>query len=516
MIQKLIRLRTIIQQTYFIVGFSFIAVLLAGVIVGPDANWDLRNYHYSNGRSIVTLSLFEDVAPAGIQTFFNPIIDIPVYLSVHFIDDRWGLILWTAIVQWFCAFSIWRFTGVFSSLRRSSILRVLALALALAGSGAASLAFTTFGDWIVAALICESMIRIMIWHNTARVNERSLWFAGIFLGLAAAIKLTSATYALAVIVALLVTAGSQSALKIVRGASVGILVMGAPWMLLMFFRFRNPVFPYYNTIFGSASAPDSSSDDRRYGAGSIKDVVRFPFDMLRGGSRYTEIAIQDWRYCGLLLLVALVVAVSSTVKVEEMFRDSLIRFWTIFLIVSFGSWIIVFGIYRYFLFGEIATSILIAAVVAHLCQDRIKVKLALASMITVGLAFQTLPAWGRGQLFDNDQLDSIVSQRTLAPQHVIFAGPPPFGYITESFPTTARFASLYPYQSNELVLAGPLRRELDEFLARGLQSGSLYLVADAGSSMPLPVLSGFAATNCAPFIAFDRQLELCDLRRTTG
>jgi hypothetical protein len=51
------------------------------VLLGQDANWDLKNYHLYNAFSVIEIRLLYDYGTA-IQWYLNPIIEIPYYLLV--------------------------------------------------------------------------------------------------------------------------------------------------------------------------------------------------------------------------------------------------------------------------------------------------------------------------------------------------------------------------------------------------------------------------------------------------
>ncbi|HEY7578337.1 MAG TPA: hypothetical protein VH855_12135, partial [Acetobacteraceae bacterium] len=61
-------------------GLLAIAVLFAVLAsrTGTDTDWDLRNYHAYNAHALLTGRFWTDVAPAQLQTFFSPVLDIPV------------------------------------------------------------------------------------------------------------------------------------------------------------------------------------------------------------------------------------------------------------------------------------------------------------------------------------------------------------------------------------------------------------------------------------------------------
>ena len=53
---------------------------LLSVLRGQDANWDLKNYHLYNAWAWLHGRLALDLAPAGLQSFFNPLLDMPYFL----------------------------------------------------------------------------------------------------------------------------------------------------------------------------------------------------------------------------------------------------------------------------------------------------------------------------------------------------------------------------------------------------------------------------------------------------
>ena len=55
----------------------------ASLARGTDATWDLRNYHFYNPWALLHGRLYLDYAPAQIQTYLNPLPDLPFYALVR-------------------------------------------------------------------------------------------------------------------------------------------------------------------------------------------------------------------------------------------------------------------------------------------------------------------------------------------------------------------------------------------------------------------------------------------------
>ena len=54
--------------------------LLAVLHLGQDRNWDLANYHLYNPHALLGGRYGFDIAPAQLQTWHNPMLDVPLYL----------------------------------------------------------------------------------------------------------------------------------------------------------------------------------------------------------------------------------------------------------------------------------------------------------------------------------------------------------------------------------------------------------------------------------------------------
>jgi hypothetical protein len=62
---------------------ALVLCLLIGALYaahkGQDAAWDLENYHLYNAWSFLHARLTIDLAPVGLQGFFNPLLDVPYF-----------------------------------------------------------------------------------------------------------------------------------------------------------------------------------------------------------------------------------------------------------------------------------------------------------------------------------------------------------------------------------------------------------------------------------------------------
>jgi hypothetical protein len=61
------------------VGLAPVFWGLVSVLFGQDSNWDLRNYHLYNPSAWLSGKLGTDLAPAQLQSYFNPLLDVMYY-----------------------------------------------------------------------------------------------------------------------------------------------------------------------------------------------------------------------------------------------------------------------------------------------------------------------------------------------------------------------------------------------------------------------------------------------------
>jgi hypothetical protein len=431
----------------------------AAVTLRQDASWDLQNYHFYDAWAWLAGRIFDwDLAAAQLQTFHNPLADIPFYLLVaHGVDPRL-ITLWlalpTGIAAWLLSKIAWL---LFADLRPAARIAatLAALAIGLTGATGGGQLGSTTGEWLVTAFTLGAVLVLLRERATdAAFATRTLVFAGLLAGLASGFKLTAATYALALCAAVL---GARAPLRRNLRASVvysfgvlgGLAVTLGPWAYQLWMHFRSPLFPYGNRWFHSPWWDFRSPLPDRFGAHVFSDWILLPWKLLGPPVGF----VSELPYVDARLPLAWTLAVigaggaivswlgHSTAQRPPQFATTATqwRFVGIFLVASFIVWAIVHSILRYTIPLEITSGVVIVGTLGYLLRPRhaiVAIALALA-----GLAATTSkPDWGR---VDFGPAWFAVRVPPIEPDALILLTvDAPMSYVLPFFPPDARHVGI--------------------------------------------------------------------------
>lgn len=288
-------------MTAFAVGFALLWTYLAG----HDHNWDQLNYHLYAGLMATSDRFGQDFFAASIQSYLNPYSLLPFYLLFKADWPAFHSALALAVLHAANLVLAHRMGAVLLPGASNLWLRVCAVLLAAAAPIFLVELGTTFNDVIVSIPLMTALLLLL---KADEHRLRLLLTAGFCAGVATALKLTQAPLLMACAMGSLALGTSlRSAVRCAAvfavGAALGLALAGGYWAYLMWREFRNPVFPFFNGIFGSADfAPISLKHMRFLGDGAL-DALTLPFRMAdpRAGV-YTETSAPDIRFAVILVL----------------------------------------------------------------------------------------------------------------------------------------------------------------------------------------------------------------------
>lgn len=471
------------------------------LVLGQDTNWDLRNYHWYNPYAFLTGRLALDIAPAHANTFYNPVLDVPVYVLAQALPAKAvGFLLGTVQgLNFVLLFALLRALLVAHSPAQRSGLAAVVAGVGVLGGGHLSLVGTTYYDNIVSLAVIGAALIVAasasrVFAGPMRSSFARTAAAGLVLGAGAGLKLPTAVFAVGFCAAFLVTAGSPGrrlGLAFAFGIGVlgGMAAFAGPWMWYLWTEFHNPLFPYFNEVFRSPMGLPASYRDTRFIPESLWEALAFPvlfsFDPYRVG----ETAFRDFRIlaASVVLLATPFIFFWGRRRAQRAAAPAVdplgARYVIAAAVLSYAVWIPLFSIYRYLMPLEMLAPVLVTAAVGLWpVASRARVA-AVATVLAVVVVTAKPGSWGRLEGWT----DRFVEAEAPALPHpdatlVVVTGFEPVAFVIPAFPPPVAFVRIQGYLDNNHPDDGDqgddgdtgLDRRVRERLAR--HRGDLYLL----------------------------------------
>gem|GEM_PF-776283 len=431
--------------------FSLISAGTISLLLGQDANWDLKNYHIHNAWALLNNRMENDLFPAGIQSYFNPLLDLPYYLlAIEWLPHYPRVVAFLMglpagfllFFVWLCVEEILRAFKV--EQRFIFIMSLVSVAIGMTGAATISQWGTTFNEIQVATCVVAGIYLII-----ANIGPNGLspkWFivAGICLGIGAGLKLTAAIYAPGAFLAILLISrqlkyGVYRAIVFSIGWWGGFLVFYGWWGYRLYQLTGSPMFPMFNSLFHSPLIGAGSGMDNRFKPTGLAETLFYPFHwLLPEAMVVVEPSFADPRFAvGYLAILLMAVAfvyycinsrsrLAGAFNGEVMPRQALTLI--LWLVVSYLLWQVTFSILRYAVPIEVFTGLVILMAIITITRITVgqKHSVLMLSLVTViGLfcaSFTKYPEFGRAG-YKNSVIDV---ENVPLPNNslVLFTGPP--------------------------------------------------------------------------------------------
>lgn len=436
-----------------VAGPLFIAML--SVLVGQDANWDLLNYHLHNPWALLEGRIRRDLAPAHLQSYFNPLLDVPYYLLTRWAPPP-AVAAAMGAVQGLSFVALAVIARPF--VRHSGTPSADALLLAAAGCASAVLLAelgTTMGDATTAPLVLASVALVLgTWParrtSDARLTGVRLLVAGCVAGAATGLKLTNAPYALAAFLAIAIawpadlrTRAGVSALFAV-GVAAGLATTAGYWFATMWSMFGNPLFPQFNGVFRSPLAGEVNIADTRWLPRGPGEALAFPFILTADPGRAGERPMLQ-----IVLPIVYLLAIASVVRAAVVRRAGnaaplpagLEAFLLAWFGLSFLLWMMLFSIHRYLAVLEMLAPIAIWVLARRLAPERAASWVRRLLVLTSVVAIASCNHWGSAGYAD--EVASVPAPPVaIAPDAVVVVAGAPISWMLPYFPPGPSYLSL--------------------------------------------------------------------------
>lgn len=347
-------------------------VLLAGcasLLLGQDANWDLRNYHLYNGYALLEGRLRVDLAPAQLQSYFSPLLDVVHYLAMTrlpaplagFAFGAWHGLLFLPVsgIAWLVL------QGQPQRARLAPLLGIAGMcSAAFLSELGGSMADNTTAIFVLASLflLLRAPLQVM---GPRRSLIWVIGVAGVLLGVAVGLKLTNAIYAIALAVMLLFAPGTlPRRLQAITTLSVAAMLSAGLaagwWYWSVFSAFGNPLFPQFNAFFQAPLAAPISIADTFWLPRNAVEQMTWPLIFTFDPKRVGQVSLNQciWALLYAAAAIALLRLVLRRGPVGPAFAQPM-RSVVVFFVVAYLLWQVTFSIHRYLVALELLAPLLL-------------------------------------------------------------------------------------------------------------------------------------------------------------
>jgi hypothetical protein len=485
----------------------FVFILgMTSVKLGSDADYDMRNYHIYNGYAFFNKRLGYDLAPAQVQSYFAPLIDALYYLAIKHLNDFPAVMTFV----WTLPSGLAAFLIVLLGLRLLNGERCIRFGLALVAaaigsSGAMTIATMglSMSEAIINCLMLTGLL-LVLGGEEQNLSPYRISSSGALFGMAAALKLTAASYAIGVVVSHLLRPGvrlatrARGVLLCVACMIVGSIVFAGPWWFAVYRVFANPLFPFYNHIFRSPLFGDFNFFGPNYTPPTILDALLYPIYWgISPRTITSEVPVRDPRLA-IGLICAIITMCYRFVGNRPSAGGSSVGLFFVssWFLSSFIIWEAMFSIARYAACLELLSGVLVIATLQYFLSPRIHlvVSILLAPAL---ITFTIYPDWRRLSICEVKQVVDVRVPKISPDSLIIILDGAPESYLAMFLPASVRWISV----NNNLV-------KLDSTF--GFQGLIIRRIA----GFPGPIW-GLEKTDYRPGEA-DKSLTRYGLRRVAG
>jgi hypothetical protein len=455
---------------------SYALIVLAGqacaLFLGKDLGWDSLAYHLYSGLSATENRFGVDYFAASTQGYLNPYAHLPFYLMLKHGAAPQLVVATLALFHLLNLLIVFEI-GVLLNRRADGRVTWLAVGLGVLLAFLNPVFILELGTSLNE--ISTSVPVLAGWYLLVRefATQRRRWiaFAGILLGIAAALKLSNLIFTVTALPLLLMAPASwkvrlQSVLVFAAGGLSGSLLGGGWWAWQLWEAFGNPLFPLFNQYFQSRDFVTTPIQHQRFMPQDWLDAVLRPFMMaLPKRGVHVETEAPDLRYAALLLLLCLFGLKMALRRWRE--SDPVAPFQggralsalTLSLVLAWAAWLASSGNSRYFLSMACLSGLVLASLLVRFSVGRrfpvysIVALLALqAGTVGSSAAHRWDPAgWGK-TWFEIDVPAPLRAQ----PNLYLHVGTLPASFLLPWLPTGSGMINLggqYPLVENAKIRA---------------------------------------------------------------
>jgi hypothetical protein len=438
--------------------------LAAGILslyLGRDINWDLKNYHYYNAYAFIEHRLDVDIAPAQLQTFINPLGDLPFYFMIKFFPS------WVAgfVLGFIHGLNLSLIFSIFWKINNypHKWLKFLAGICVVIVSGIApgfiSELGNTMHDNLTSLFVLSSVFMLIVATEKLESGQyRSgllqTGLAGLVMGLGVGIKPSITIFAVSSVFVFgaLQTSWRNRWMSLFTygiSGSIGTFITAGFWWWELWSRYGNPFFPFYNHIFRSPYFTSLPIEWSKFLPNHLWEYLAWPLIHSLNGLRVNQFRFFDIRFAWLYFIFLSWLIASTIKKFHFSDRDPDISTNTFdtkssnyllsFFLFSYVLWMIESSTYRFVIPLELLVPICFLIILERLTNNRkLRTLIVVGALLATFISFKSFN-WGRLSWSDSYFSVEATGFDTSENAIVVMLGASPTAYVIPQLPPIYRF-----------------------------------------------------------------------------
>jgi hypothetical protein len=425
--------------------------MVISTALGMALWWDTYNYEYYSGWAFLHGFGSRFALPGQLQNYLDPQLNSIYYLLLAHLGPFGESLVVSALEASgpaLLAFVVYRAALRWNQRFPASVgLGLAAGALGLCTPLYRSELGSTASDTIITAGLVGGalLLAVALVGSSATARLRAALCGGALLGITMNAKATALPTAIGLLggllLALLLGRDLIAPMKerlvtwlLAAATSLFVaLVVYAPLGIMVWNRYQNPIFPYFNSFVHSSLQKSSNFKDRRYSVESLQDWLHH-FSGLLLGSRHLESGalLQRSPILALGFLTLCVLFAYDVIRRRHAFS----LFIELSTIISYVIWSSTLSIYRYAAPLEIAMASILIVVTLERCERRMFVPWLVAGACAIAIAFGGAGAPVQRSAFANELLQlNVDALRAANTGHIVFAAKPS-AYVATYLPAS--------------------------------------------------------------------------------
>ena len=387
---------------------SFFVLLSIGmflsVLLKNENPWDLANYHYYNVFAFLNDRSNLDVVPASVNTFFNPIMDLPLYFYIQYFNDYPNILyalqgIWGGLFL----FMLYKICLLFFTENNKYALFSLVLILTVSAQATFCQIGASTNEIPVSFFILWGLYILLKMIKLPQTQTlKKFLIAGLIMGMGLGLKQTVITYCVASGLTLMIcykylNKPIKSIFVFALSGFIGYLVINGYFMYKYWVLYGNPFFPFLNGVFHSPYFFDFNYRDTNF-IPTLAEFFIFPFMWNIDPLKISDLVYYDLRltiYYLIPLVVFLFLSFYKKLKNFYLEQKPLTMLY-VFVFLSILIWMAIFSIMRYIVVIEAIGAVILVNFFQYYNKSKHKYLFATHILLIAGLTLSVFlyPNWG--------------------------------------------------------------------------------------------------------------------------